>query len=86
MPKSHRARARRRGQNLLIARIARPRADPLHHVAGCFENAARVAPYATVEQDVQAAESVSLGSTRSCATSRRAYARHARMSSASIQG
>ena len=64
--------SRRMSEDLLIAGVAAPVADPLHFVAGSLELRLRTRPDAAIQQKLQAASSVMAGSTRSWPTTRRA--------------
>ena len=74
-------------QDLVIPRIRGPVADPLDVMTCGAENRHGAAPDTCVEQNLHEIEdSTSAGSMRSCPTRRRAYTKHARMSSGSSQG
>lgn len=78
--------AHRMGEDFLVARVGAPVAHPLDLVSRTFDLTLRAGPDAAIEQDFQAALSAMRGSTRSCPTTRRAYARQASTSSRSSHG
>src|SRR5690606_35294017 len=59
-------------QDLLVTLVLLPRAGPHHVVTGLFEDRARAAPHAGVEENPHGSPSLGSGSTRSWATRRRA--------------
>jgi hypothetical protein len=63
---------RRVSENLIVARIGAPISDPFHFMPHTLEFWLRTWPDAVIQQELQAASSVMMGSTRSWPTTRRA--------------
>ena len=76
-----------RRQYVFIPWIRGPVTDPLDIVTRGAQDRHGSTPYTGVEQNLhELDDSTTAGSMRSCPTRRRAYTRHARMSSGSNQG